>query len=248
MVGRVGSLSRRQMLRGMMGGAGVAAGVWLGGPGAASAQAGTAGAVVSVPPRKPAYRLRDVLSDAPGDAVALTIDDGPDPRWTPQVLELLRRYEVPATFSVVGINAHAHPELVRRIVGEGHGLCNHSMTHPQPFTHRAPSALRAEISDAQAAIVATGETPRLFRSPGGDWSAAVFAVTDSLALTPIDWDVDPRDWSRPGATTIAQRLLAAHAGDILLCHDGGGDRAQTVQALQTVLPTLKKRGLKFVRL
>ena len=183
--------------------------------------------------RKPAYRLRDVLSDAPSDAVALTIDDGPDPRWTPQVLELLRHYEVPATFSVVGINARAHPELVRRIIGEGHSLCNHSMTHPQPFTHRAPAAIRAQITEAQAAIiVAAGEVPRLFRSPGGDWSAAVFSVTDGLELIPIDWDVDPRDWSRPGVPTITQRLLAARAGDILLCHDGGGDRAQTVQALQ----------------
>jgi peptidoglycan/xylan/chitin deacetylase (PgdA/CDA1 family) len=246
-VGGVGPLSRRQVLRWMVGGAVVAAGVWLGGPGAVSAQAEEA--VVSVAARKPAYRLRDVLSDAPGDAVALTIDDGPDPRWTPQVLELLRRYEVPATFSVVGINAHAHPELVRRIVGEGHSLCNHSMTHPQPFTHRAPAAIRAQITDAQAAIIAAaGEVPRLFRSPGGNWSAAVFSVTDGLALSPIDWDVDPRDWSRPGASTITQRLLAARAGDILLCHDGGGDRAQTVQALQTVLPTLKNRGLKFIRL
>ncbi len=247
MLGRVGPLSRRQVLRWIAVGTGAVAGVWPGRPEMLSAQAGEA--VVSVAPRKPAYRLRDVLSDAPGDAVALTIDDGPDPRWTPQVLELLRHYEVPATFSVVGINARAHPELVRRIVGEGHSLCNHSMTHPQPFTHRAPAAIRAQITDAQAAIiVAVGEVPRLFRSPGGDWSAAVFSVTDDLELIPIDWDVDPRDWSRPGVPTITQRLLAARAGDILLCHDGGGDRAQTVQALQTVLPTLKNRGLKFIRL
>jgi peptidoglycan/xylan/chitin deacetylase (PgdA/CDA1 family) len=232
----------------MVGGTGVAAGMWLSGSETAFAQAQGGGVVEAPAPRRPAYRLRDVLSDAPADAVALTIDDGPDPRWTPQVLELLHRYQVSATFSVIGINAHAHPELIRRIVGEGHSLCNHSMTHPQPFTHRAPSVIQAQITDAQTAIMAAGGTSRLFRSPGGDWSAAVFPITDSLQLTPIGWDVDPRDWSRPGVATVTQRLLAAQGGDILLCHDGGGDRSQTVQALQTVLPTLKNRGLKFVRL
>jgi peptidoglycan-N-acetylglucosamine deacetylase len=241
-------LSRREVLHYMVGGTGVAAGAWLSGSGTAFAKTDGYGAVAAAPPRRPAHRLRDVLVNAPADAVALTIDDGPDPRWTPQVLELLHRYEITATFSVVGMNAHAHPELIRRIVGEGHSLCNHSMTHPQPFTRLEPSALRAQITDAQNAIMAVGQAPQLFRSPGGRWSEEVFSVIDNLKLTPIDWDIDPRDWSRPGAAAIAERLLAAQGGDILLCHDGGGDRAQTVQALQTVLPTLKNRGLKFVRL
>jgi peptidoglycan/xylan/chitin deacetylase (PgdA/CDA1 family) len=76
----------------------------------------------------------------------------------------------------------------------------------------------------------------------------VLAAAASLRLVPLGWDVDPRDWSRPGSDTVTNRLLAARPGDILLCHDGGGDRAQTLESLRTVLPMLNRRGLQFVTL
>jgi peptidoglycan/xylan/chitin deacetylase (PgdA/CDA1 family) len=198
---------------------------------------------------RPVYRVHDLLPGAPGDAVALTIDDGPDPHWTPQVLDLLARYHVRATFSLVGIEAYAHGDLVRRIVAEGHTVANHTMTHPQPFTRRAPARIDEEIGRAQSVLVdALGVPPRLFRSPGGDWSPAVLTAAARHGMAPIDWDIDPRDWARPGPDRIIRRMLAARPGDIVLCHDGGGNRGQTVQALRTVLPRLLGRGYAFITL
>ncbi|MCM3921924.1 polysaccharide deacetylase family protein [Frankia sp. AiPs1] len=200
-------------------------------------------------PRAPAYRIHDLRPDAPADSIALTIDDGPHPVWTPRILEVLRANRVTATFSVVGAQAVANPELVRRIVADGHSLCNHTMTHPQPFSRRTPDQIRVEMTRAQSAIVDAGaEPPRLFRAPGGDWSPAVLAAATGLGMTSLGWDVDPRDWARPGTASIRQSLGRARPGDILLCHDGGGDRAQTVAALRRVLPLLRARGLSFVPL
>ncbi|GAA1223869.1 hypothetical protein GCM10009665_12680 [Kitasatospora nipponensis] len=204
----------------------------------------------AVAPRgKPVYKVHDLLPDAPADAVALTIDDGPNPLYTPQVLQLLRQYDIRATFSVVGSEAHAHKDLIRRIAADGHTVANHTMTHPQPFSHRTDAQIQQQIADAQSVIVDAGApAPTLFRSPGGDWSPAVFAAAAKYGMTPIDWDVDPRDWSRPGVAKISEKLLAARPGDILLCHDGGGDRSQTLDALRTVLPALKAKGFAFVTL
>jgi peptidoglycan/xylan/chitin deacetylase (PgdA/CDA1 family) len=198
---------------------------------------------------RPASKVHDVLRAAPQDAVALTIDDGPDPLWTPQILELLHRNGVRATFSLIGVQARAHPGLVKSILAEGHGVTNHSMTHPQPFSRGTLASIRQQISDAQSAITdAGGVPPKLFRAPGGEWSTAVLSTVQALQLVPLGWDIDPRDWSRPGIGLVTSRLLAARPGDILLCHDGGGNRAQTIESLRTVLPTLKGRGLQFVTL
>src|SRR5262249_60886203 len=81
--------------------------------------------------RRPVRQIQGILPGASNDVIALTIDDGPDPRWTPQMLDLLRLYGIQATFSLIGTQARAHPAMVRRIIAEGHALCNHSMTHPQ---------------------------------------------------------------------------------------------------------------------
>jgi peptidoglycan/xylan/chitin deacetylase (PgdA/CDA1 family) len=179
----------------------------------------------------------------------LTIDDGPNPVWTPAVLSVLAYYQVKATFSIVGIHAADYPALVQRIVAAGHGMCNHSMTHPEPFLARSAAQIDDEVVQGTVAIYkATGQLPGVFRSPGGDWNQGVFDSCARLGQTPIDWDVDPQDWRRPGTAVITQKLLAAGPGDILLCHDGGGDRSETVRALQTVLPGLKARGLSFVTL
>ncbi|MDT3440885.1 MULTISPECIES: polysaccharide deacetylase family protein [unclassified Pseudofrankia] len=208
-------------------------------------------------PKRPVYTVHQILPRAPANAVALTLDDGPNPSWTPRVLALLRKYDVRATFCLVGRQAQAHPDLVRQIVADGHAICNHSMTHPQPFAHRSAAAIEQEISSAQSAIVgAAGTAPRLFRSPGGDWSPAVFEAAAKHSLTPIAWNVDPRDWSRPGTQKIIDSLLTAKPGDILLCHDGDGDRpsghgtdrSETVKALEVALPKLKSKGYTFVTL
>jgi peptidoglycan/xylan/chitin deacetylase (PgdA/CDA1 family) len=222
--------------------AGLAAGAQVGGAPAVEA------AAAARPPLPAAVHLREVLgATARRNAVALTIDDGPHPTWTPMVLDLLARYGVRATFSLIGEQARENRKLVRRIVRAGHGLCNHSMTHPQPFGVLGTAAIRSQVVDAQSAIAdAAGTEPELFRSPGGDWTPAVLDVVAERGLRPVGWSVDPRDWTLPGADAIETSLLGAAAGDIVLCHDGGGDRAQTVTALRVVLPKLKAEGLRFV--
>jgi peptidoglycan/xylan/chitin deacetylase (PgdA/CDA1 family) len=215
-----------------------------------SAAAAPAGPTPSPPPQAQdvAVRVRDVLGrKTRKNAVALTIDDGPHPTWTPKMLDVLAANGVRATFSLVGEQAQANPKLVARIAAAGHGLCNHSMTHPQPFGLRSTASIRRQVVDAQSAISdAAGESPRLFRSPGGSWTAAVLDVVAEEGLTPIGWSVDPRDWTLPGATAIEDSLVTARPGDILLCHDGGGERSQTVAALKVVLPQLRADGMRFV--
>jgi peptidoglycan-N-acetylglucosamine deacetylase len=204
--------------------------------------------VVPAPLRSsPVFRVSDYFPGAPTNAVALTIDDGPDLPWTPQVLAALAENGVKATFSLVGVHVAHEPDLVRQIVAGGHGVCNHSMTHPQPFASLPQPAIDAEIAGGLREIYgACGRLANVFRSPGGDWSAGMFATIARWGMTPIDWDVDPRDWAGPGSSYIIRQMLAARPGDILLCHDGGGDRAQTIIALRTVIPSLLDRGLQFV--
>lgn len=239
-------LSRRRLFQCTVGAAALAGAMAVGLPAAAAGDpvVGSAGG------GRPRRHVRDILPAVSTNAIALTIDDGPDPLWTPQILDLLRRNGVRATFSLIGRQARAYPALVKRIIAEGHGVCNHSMTHPQPFAARSAAEVHQQIADAQSAIVdAGGVAPVLFRAPGGDWTAGVLPAVAGLGLVPLGWDVDPRDWSRPGTATVTSRLLAAQPGDILLCHDGGGsDRAQTVESLRTVLPALSRRGLQFVTL
>jgi peptidoglycan-N-acetylglucosamine deacetylase len=210
-------------------------------------------AVYKAPPRRiwsrPGYHMRDVVPGAPANAIALTIDDGPHPLYTPMVLEVLRRYRVKATFSMIGINVQRYPGTARQVVTEGHTICNHSMHHPIPFTWRSPASIEAEVADAMSRIWdATKTTPRLFRSPGGAWSPAVFRAIAAYDLAPLGWDVDPRDWTMPGILHIERVLDSGRGGDILLCHDGGGNRIQTVRALSQVIPALLARGLKFITL
>jgi peptidoglycan/xylan/chitin deacetylase (PgdA/CDA1 family) len=217
-----------------------------------SAAAGLPSPSVSAPVAvraKPVFTVHDVLPDAPADAIALTLDDGPNPVYTPQVLALLRKYDIQATFNVVGSEAHAHKDLIRQIADDGHTVANHTMTHPQPLSKRTTAQIEREIADCQSVVVDAGApTPKYFRSPGGDWSPAILAAAAKYGMIPIDWDVDPRDWSRPGVPRITEKLMAARPGDILLCHDGGGDRSQTLDALKTVLPALKAKGFTFVLL
>jgi peptidoglycan/xylan/chitin deacetylase (PgdA/CDA1 family) len=198
---------------------------------------------------KPVFKVHDILPNAPRNAIALTIDDGPDPLWTPRVLNVLARFDVSATFCMIGAQAHGRPWLTRAIAGEGHALANHSYRHPLDLAVLPPATIEQEVARASEAIHdVTGVAPKLFRSPGGSWTPEVLTVSAQNGLIPIDWDVDPVDWSRPGVPHITEKLLKAKPGDILLCHDGGGDRSQTVAALQVVLPALRARGLEFIRI
>ncbi|MFF4377992.1 bifunctional polysaccharide deacetylase/glycosyltransferase family 2 protein [Kitasatospora sp. NPDC001547] len=194
-------------------------------------------------------------SAAPGPGtVALTFDDGPDPTWTPRVLDVLRREGVRATFFVVGTQAAAHPDLVRRIVAEGHQIGVHTFTHTD--LGAAPDWRRSlELRETQLVLAGSaGVTSSLLRPP---YSSSPDALDDRA------WDAvreagragyltvlttqDSEDWRLPGAERIARTLDDAPAGPgrIVLLHDAGGDRSQTVAALTTELPRLKARGLRF---
>jgi peptidoglycan-N-acetylglucosamine deacetylase len=199
--------------------------------------------------QNPVHGLKDLSPPAPPTAVALTVDDGPHPKYTPEMLDLLAEFHVKATFSLIGEQVIEFPQLVKRIVAEGHQVSDHTMTHPLDLPQLSSGRIRTEIGEAHDRIAqSTGVAPKFFRAPGGSWSSQVYETATAHGMICIDWAVDPRDWARPGTGSIAKTLLGSKAGDILLCHDGGGDRSETIQALRTVIPALQQRGLTFVAL
>ena len=190
---------------------------------------------------KPVYEM-----DPAQRVVALTIDDGPDPKYTPAVLDLLQQHGIRATFFLIGENAVEHPDLVREIADRGHHIANHTWTHPD-LRHMSEGAVRDELERTSDLLHrTTGRLPTWFRAPGGDWSPVSLKVAADLGLRNMGWSVDPRDWSRPGTPAIIDTILKeVRPGAIVLNHDGGGDRSQTVAALKTYLPTLIDSGYLF---
>ncbi|MFD5324739.1 polysaccharide deacetylase family protein [Streptomyces sp. NPDC127092] len=179
--------------------------------------------------------------------VALTFDDGPDPVYTRQVLEILDRYGARATFFCVGHHVAALPDEVRRIAAAGHELGNHSWSHPFLFD-LTPDELGEQIDrTAEALDGLTGVAPAWFRPPYGALSPEVLAALEKHPVALTMWDVDARDWSRPGAERIAATVLeGAGPGSVVLMHEGAGDRGQTVQALPSIVEGLLERGLELV--
>ncbi|MGW3785786.1 polysaccharide deacetylase family protein [Micromonospora chokoriensis] len=176
--------------------------------------------------------------------LALTFDDGPDPRYTPQVLATLREFDVRATFCVVGENAQNHPDLIQAIVDEGHTLCNHSWHHDVGLGARSADAIRADLLRTNDAIrAAVPNAPIVwYRQPGGAWTYPVVSVARQLGMTPLHWSVDPSDWDLPGASRITATVVTQAApGSVVLLHDAGGDRQGTVDALRRILPDLTAR-------
>lgn len=185
----------------------------------------------------------------PGRNIALTFDDGPHPVQTPAILEILRKYDAPATFFLIGQNAHWHPDLVKAIDAEGHLIANHSWSHPQ--LNRIPTAkVRTELGRTCDLVEkALGASPRFARAPYGAWHAPSLKVCAALGMEPMGWSIDTLDWKSPGSATIRSRVLTGAApGAIVLAHDGGGDRSQTVEALAHYLPRLLDRGYTMVPL
>jgi len=226
-------------------------------PDGAVAAGGSAGAV----PRKvvdggPVIDARpaDVRTVRPAArTIALTFDDGPDPVWTPKVLDLLKAQKVKATFFVVGTEVAAHPEIARRIVAEGHQIGVHTFTHANLST-AAGWRRSLELRQSQLVLAgATGISTPLLRPPysseanaltNADW-ASIEAARQAGYLTVLSTQ-DSEDWRRPGTTkVIANSMPRGTAGQVLLMHDAGGDRSETVAALAKLIPTLKARGFKF---
>ncbi|WP_428963786.1 polysaccharide deacetylase family protein [Micromonospora fluostatini] len=179
--------------------------------------------------------------------VALTFDDGPQPPYTGRVLDVLERYGVPATFFCVGLHAGGHPDELARMREQGHELGNHTWSHPfLPELTRAQLVAQVERT-AEAVERAGGSVPTLFRPPYGSRTPQVMRWLSELEPRVVLWDVEPFDWAMPGAETIARIVLdQTRPGSVILLHDGGGDRSQTVDALPAVIEGLLGRGYRFV--
>ena len=192
--------------------------------------------------------------------IALTFDDGPDPRWTPRILDVLERHHVPATFFVTGTHVLDQPALTRRIVAQGSELANHSTTHAD-LNRLSDGAVELEINATQRLVETyTGRSMHLFRAPylgdaDPDTAAElrVAQIAAKLGYLTVGLNVDPLDWQTTDAATITARTIAQiEAGDasnarrIVLLHDSGGDRSATVAALPAIIRELRARGYEFV--
>lgn len=192
--------------------------------------------------------------------VSLTFDDGPDPTWTPKILAILEKYHVPATFFIIGENGVANRALLRRMAAEGNEIGNHSYTHPN-MAEEAETGIRLELNATQRLIEAfTGRSTRLFRAPYfGDAEPTTAdelgpaMIAQERGYTVVGLHVDPDDWKRPGADAIVARTLRGVASarpdrsaNVVLLHDGGGDRSQTVAALPRIIEGLEKAGYRIV--
>jgi peptidoglycan-N-acetylglucosamine deacetylase len=180
--------------------------------------------------------------------VALTFDDGP---WydTPQFLNVLEREHVAATFFEIGEQISTYGQggaIERRMLADGDMVGDHTWSHPN-VAGAGPFAASQISSTADAISRATGGfRPCLFRAPYGSVSGALIAEARSMGFTTIEWNVDPTDWARPGTDAIYQRVVAAVTnGSIVIQHDGGGDRSETLAALPREIATLKQRGFRF---
>uniref|UniRef100_UPI00140A9935 polysaccharide deacetylase family protein n=1 Tax=Streptomyces sp. YIM 98790 TaxID=2689077 RepID=UPI00140A9935 len=196
-----------------------------------------------VPVRKAAARTLPVK----GRRIALTLDDGPHPEYTPQVLKVLRRNRVRATFFLIGENAEWNRDLVRAIAADGHLIANHSWTHPRLDTLPREKVRKELAATSELVERILGGAPGWARAPYGAWDTASLQVCAELGMEPLGWSVDTEDWTRPGSDEISSAVLeGAHPGGVVLAHDGGGDRSQTVAALQHCVPRLIDRGWSFV--
>ncbi|RWD00928.1 MAG: chitooligosaccharide deacetylase NodB [Mesorhizobium sp.] len=191
-------------------------------------------------------------------SVYLTFDDGPDPFFTPQILDVLAQNGVPATFFVIGACAAEHPDLIQRMIAEGHEVGNHTMSHPD-LSKCDLGDVQREVFEANRAIMAAcpQASIRYIRAPYGAWSEEVFTASEIAGLAALHWSIDPKDWSRPGTNAIVDAVLAAvRPGAIVLLHDGcppdesrrsaqASLRHQTVMALSNLIPALHACGYEI---
>jgi peptidoglycan/xylan/chitin deacetylase (PgdA/CDA1 family) len=217
-------------------------------PTAASSAPSATPTLVDIPATTPSGRPGNSAGSPAADPTAaaaagnkkvlfFSFDDGPDPVWTPEILEVLQRYGAHATFFELGGMQNAHPGLREQVIAAGNTIGSHSISHKQ-LTAISAASRHHEIFD--------GPQSKCFRPPYGASNPKVRADIKAAGMTQVLWDVDPRDWERPGVNAIANNILHhAHRRNIILMHDGGGDRSQTVEALEQVLPILKAQGYSF---
>ena len=217
---------------------------FAGKPGVEDATVGTkSGETVSattITPAVPAHR-------ATGKVVALTFDDGPHPDFTPKVLDILKAKKVPATFCAIGTMVQKHPELAKRIVGEGHQLCNHTLDHVEGLESEPRETVVAQMDGGRDAIVdATGEAPAFYRPPGGSLGPVIYEEAADHDEDVLYWSIDPRDWQKPTPDELVLNVISQlKPGGIILLHDGGGNREATIAALPKIIDEARKLGYTF---
>lgn len=177
--------------------------------------------------------------------IYLTFDDGPNPTYTPQVLSVLRKHNVKATFFMLGQNAAANPSLVKRVYSEGHQVGNHSWNHPN-MTGLSDSAALSQIDRTDRAL---GNGISCFRPPYGATNTRIRSLAAKRGEKTMLWTIDTNDWRRPGSGVIASRIVSnARNGSIVLMHDAGGNRSQTVTGVDSAIGQLKAKGFRFATL
>ncbi|MEU6665770.1 polysaccharide deacetylase family protein [Streptomyces sp. NPDC046727] len=195
-------------------------------------------------PRKLKVREEPILQiSGRGRRMVLTFDDGPHPDYTPHILDTLARYDVRAMFFVCGECVADNRELLARMADAGHVVGNHTWTHPLLTTLRRKE-IRSEMERTSDVIQdAYGERPQWFRAPYGAWNRATFQLGAEMGMEPLAWTVDTTDWMEPGTRTIIDQVEnGAAPGVVVLSHDAGGDRSQTVRAIREWLPYLLDSG------
>lgn len=215
---------------------------------AAAAPVASAGASSSTPPRPRPTPVVLATTRAPGKVVALTFDDGPTVPYTPQILAVLARNHVPATFCQIGQQARARPALVRRVVAAGHRLCDHTITHDPTIGTHSLAVMDRQLRTSHDVLATAGEADvDYFRAPDGNWTPSLVRMSARDGMQPLGWTIDPRDWTRPGTAAIVRTVEAqVRPGAVILFHDGGGPRDQTVQAVGQLIPWLRAQGYSFV--
>ncbi len=179
-------------------------------------------------------------------AVALTFDDGPS-EWTPQILDILRKNGVAGTFFNVGGTISTYGPNSTQALQAGHSVGDHTWTHPQ-LPSMGIGDQKSEIDRTASALVGLGiPQPRLFRPPYGAYDANTLALMKKNKMLLVLWDIDSLDWTKPGADAVFNNAVnGVTSGSIILMHDGGGDRSQTVAALPRIIATLRKQGYEMV--
>jgi len=190
-------------------------------------------------PTQPQYYV-----DGGPKVIALTLDDGPS-EYTAQILEILREHRITATFCMIGRQIRDNAGIVRDVAAAGHHITNHTWDHSDQ-TRLPLKSVTAQIDRTTQAMSDAGIAPTMYRAPYGAWSHTVFEAAAAAGLRPLDWSVDPADWSRPGVNRIVSTIMrTTRTGSIILDHDGGGDRSQTVAAMRIWLPRLLADGYRF---
>ncbi|SEF87877.1 Peptidoglycan/xylan/chitin deacetylase, PgdA/CDA1 family [Actinacidiphila yanglinensis] len=187
-------------------------------------------------------------AETPGKAVNITIDDGPDPVWTPKVLQVLKKHHVHATFCMIGPQARDNPAVVREVVAAGHRLCDHTVHHDEGMDKKSVAYQKSEIMGAYSMIEKASGGARVYyyRAPGGAFTPASRAYAAQHGMRPLGWNVDTKDYERKGVASIVGTVkYEIGNGPTILFHDGGGERSQTVAALDQTLTWLHSQGYAF---